>query len=99
MLQRNLLYTGVTRGRRLVVLVGQRKALAVAVKGSRARRRWSKLREWLIGSARPNAAVLMHQIDGSAGSRQLPGSTVTLSPTVLRLVVLSIQRAIGPDSS
>ena len=49
MLQRNLVYTGVTRGKRLVVLVGQRKALAIAVKGSRARRRWSKLREWVIG--------------------------------------------------
>ena len=47
MLQRNLVYTGVTHGKRLVVLVGQRKALAIAVKGSRARRRWSKLREWL----------------------------------------------------
>ena len=47
MLQRNLVYTGVTRGKRLVILVGQRKALAIAVKGSRARRRWSKLREWL----------------------------------------------------
>ena len=46
MLQRNLVYTGVTR-KRLVVLVGQRKALAIAVKGARARRRWSKLREWL----------------------------------------------------
>ena len=34
MLQRNLVYTGVTRGKRLVVLVGQRKALAIAVKGS-----------------------------------------------------------------
>jgi exodeoxyribonuclease V alpha subunit len=53
MLQRNLLYTGVTRGKRLVVLVGQRKALAIAVKGSRAGRRWSKLREWLISSDRP----------------------------------------------
>jgi exodeoxyribonuclease V alpha subunit len=69
MLQRNLVYTGVTRGKRLVVLVGQRKALAIAVKGARARRRWSKLREWLIGSAGPNAAVLMHQIDGSAGKQ------------------------------
>ena len=48
MLQRNLVYTGVTRGKRLVVLVGQRKALAIAVKGARARRRWSKLGEWLI---------------------------------------------------
>jgi len=31
MLQRNLLYTGVTRGKRLVVLVGQKKAVAIAV--------------------------------------------------------------------
>ena len=37
MLLRNLVYTGVTRGKRLVVLVGQRKALAIAVKGKRAR--------------------------------------------------------------
>jgi exodeoxyribonuclease V alpha subunit len=47
MLHRNLVYTGVTRGKRLVALVGQRKALAIAVKGARARRRWSKLRDWL----------------------------------------------------
>src|SRR5207302_826787 len=47
MLQRKLLYTGVTRGKRLVVLVGQRKALAIAVKGVQTRRRWSKLRDWL----------------------------------------------------
>ena len=47
MLARNLLYTGVTRGKRLVVLVGQRRALAIAVKNGNGRRRWSKLREWL----------------------------------------------------
>jgi ATP-dependent RecD-like DNA helicase SH3 domain/UvrD-like helicase C-terminal domain len=34
MLRRNLVYTGVTRGKRLVVLVGQRKALGIAVRGS-----------------------------------------------------------------
>ena len=34
MLQRNLLYTGVTRGRQLVVLVAQPKAVAIAVKGA-----------------------------------------------------------------
>jgi hypothetical protein len=45
-----------------VVLVGQRKALAIAVKGGRARWRWSKLREWLIGSDRPSAAALMRQL-------------------------------------
>ncbi|MFC3167820.1 SF1B family DNA helicase RecD2 [Paracoccus fontiphilus] len=47
MLQRNLLYTGVTRGRKLVVLVGQKKAVAIAVKNVSGRRRWSKLDEWL----------------------------------------------------
>jgi len=47
MLQRNLLYTGVTRGRRLVVLVGQPKAVAIALRDVSGRRRWSKLREWL----------------------------------------------------
>ena len=47
MLQRNLLYTGVTRGRRLVVIVGQPKALAMAVAGRQARRRWTRLRECL----------------------------------------------------
>jgi exodeoxyribonuclease V alpha subunit len=45
MLQRNLLYTGVTRERRLVVLVGQKKAVAIAVGNASRRRRWSKLDE------------------------------------------------------
>jgi len=47
MLARNLLYTGVTRGKRLVVIVGQQKALGMAVRNNGARRRWTKLREWL----------------------------------------------------
>jgi len=45
MLARNLLYTGVTRGKKLVVLVGQWKAIAIAVRNGGQRRRWSKLRE------------------------------------------------------
>ena len=53
MLQRNLLYTGVTRGKRLVVLVGQKKAVAIAVKNVSGRRRWSKLNEWLAPRSRP----------------------------------------------
>ena len=43
MLQRNLLYTGITRGKRLVVMVGQKKAVAIAVRSVNGRRRWSKL--------------------------------------------------------
>ena len=50
MLRRNLLYTGVTRGKRLVVLVGQKKAVAIAVRNASGRRRWSKLDEWLAGA-------------------------------------------------
>ena len=48
MLQRNLLYTGITRGKRLVVLVGQKKAVAIAVRNVSGRRRRSKLDEWLL---------------------------------------------------
>jgi exodeoxyribonuclease V alpha subunit len=52
MLQRNLLYTGITRGKRLVVLVGQKKAVAIAVRNVSGRRRWSKLAEWLAPTSR-----------------------------------------------
>jgi len=47
MLERSLLYTGVTRARRLVVLVGDPKALEMAVKKQTSRRRWTGLREAL----------------------------------------------------
>ena len=57
MLQRNLLYTGVTRGKKLVVLVGQKKAVAIAVRNVSGRRRWSKLNEWLRGTSRQGYTV------------------------------------------
>ena len=44
MLQRNLLYTAVTRGKRLVVLVGTKKALALAVRRQDTARRYTALR-------------------------------------------------------
>jgi exodeoxyribonuclease V alpha subunit len=43
LLQRNLLYTAITRGRKLVVLVGQTKALGMAVRNSNTERRYSGL--------------------------------------------------------
>ena len=48
MLRRNLLYTGITRGRKLVVVVGQKQAVGIAVKGKVETRRWSKLAEWMV---------------------------------------------------
>ncbi|MDR1856316.1 MAG: ATP-dependent RecD-like DNA helicase [Desulfovibrio sp.] len=49
MLQRNLLYTGVTRGKRLVVLVGDMKALSIAVRNNRLSMRNSWLAHRLRG--------------------------------------------------
>lgn len=53
MLRRNLLYTAVTRGQRLVVVVGERKAVATAVSwrpsGPGHERRWSRLAHRLAG--------------------------------------------------
>jgi exodeoxyribonuclease V alpha subunit len=43
MLQRNLIYTGITRGRRLVVLVGTKKALAMAIRNNKTGKRYSNL--------------------------------------------------------
>lgn len=48
LLFRNLLYTGVTRGKKLVVLVGSKKALAIAVKNDEVRKRHTGLRQALI---------------------------------------------------
>jgi len=42
-LQRNLVYTGITRGKKLVALIGQRKALAMAVRNNRTENRFSGL--------------------------------------------------------
>jgi exodeoxyribonuclease V alpha subunit len=50
MLQRNLLYTAITRGRKLVVVVGSKKALAIAVKNDKTRQRFTLLCERLKGS-------------------------------------------------
>ncbi len=50
MLQRNLLYTAITRGRRLVVVVGSRKALAMAVRNDRPGERNSMLGKRLSGT-------------------------------------------------
>jgi exodeoxyribonuclease V alpha subunit len=47
LLQRNLIYTAVTRGRRLVVMVGTRKALAMGIKNDKTKKRYTYLRNRL----------------------------------------------------
>ncbi|MFC1836768.1 ATP-binding domain-containing protein [Thermodesulfobacteriota bacterium] len=43
LLQRNLIYTAITRGKRLVVVVGSKKAMAIAVKNDRSQKRFTQL--------------------------------------------------------
>ena len=43
LLQRNLIYTGITRAKRLLVVVGQKKALGLAVRNDKSRKRYSGL--------------------------------------------------------
>ena len=54
MLQRNLLYTGVTRGKKLVAIVGNRKALSIAVQKQDMAFRYSMLRDRLRAAESPD---------------------------------------------
>ena len=56
LLQRNLIYTGVTRGKKLVILVGEPRALHMAVKNNKIRRRYTRLAARLSPPA-PSQAV------------------------------------------
>ena len=47
LLQRNLLYTGITRGRKLVIVVGERRALEMAVRNEQSSRRFTGLADRL----------------------------------------------------
>lgn len=53
MLQRNLLYTAITRARKLVCLVGTKQAIAIAVRNDKQRQRYSALACWLAQNRRP----------------------------------------------
>lgn len=48
LLHRNLLYTGVTRGKKMVVLVGTKKAVSIAVRNDEVKRRYTGLKQALI---------------------------------------------------
>jgi exodeoxyribonuclease V alpha subunit len=58
MLHRSILYTAVTRGKKLVVLVGSRKAVAMAIRNLRVEKRNTGLREKLAELHRPAAHQL-----------------------------------------
>ncbi len=53
MLQRNLLYTAITRGKKLVIVVGSKKALAIAIRNDKTLKRYTLLKERLSGAMGP----------------------------------------------
>ena len=53
MLQRNLLYTGITRGKKLVIIVGTKKAIHIAVNNDRTRKRFTRLAARLSAGLMP----------------------------------------------
>ena len=95
MLQRNLLYAGVTRGKKLVVLVGQKKAVAIAVRNVSGRRRWSKVDDWLrLGASR--APLLTSVASGRAcrserwvTTKRAPGQDVPSASAVRRSLIVA----------
>ena len=66
LLQRNLVYTAVTRGRKMVVLVGEWRALATAVRNNHIRRRYTWLARRLAGSEGAVHAEMLPEVGGSA---------------------------------
>ena len=52
LLQRNLLYTAVTRGKKLVILIGTKKAVGIAIRNNKPSERYTKLKERLRGLKR-----------------------------------------------
>jgi len=60
MLQRNLIYTAVTRAKELLIMVGSKRALNVAIQNDRIRRRYTELKERLqeVDSSAKNQEML-----------------------------------------
>lgn len=52
LLHRNLLYTGVTRGKKLVILIGTKKALMLAVKNDEVKQRFTGLKQAILGNVK-----------------------------------------------
>lgn len=73
MLQRNLIYTGITRAKKILVMVGTKKALFYAVRNVTVTRRNTLLKERLTGEiqARKSAKVYYPDFDNQAAGVQM----------------------------
>ena len=102
MLQRSLLYTAVTRGKKLVVIVGSRRAVALAVRNADAQRRYTWLAErvraaaYCLTSRQCTAAeavrVLLVVRRQAADLRHRPGSSAAHEQRDLRRLLADLER-------
>ena len=74
MLRRNLLYTGVPRGKKLVVVIGQKKAVAIAVRNVSGIRRWSNWQSGWILDHPVSGSSIVEKIMATSVHRLWPGS-------------------------
>ena len=75
MLQRNLIYTGITRAKKICVLVGQTKALAYAIHNMKVLKRNTRLKERLAPTATDSIATALN----SAQQYALPTEEIQMA--------------------
>jgi exodeoxyribonuclease V alpha subunit len=63
LLHRNLLYTAVTRGKRLVYLVGTKKAVGIAIQNNQVQKRYTGLEKAIVEMAKNFQSDTHHQLE------------------------------------
>ncbi len=63
MLQRNLIYTALTRARKVAVFVGTRKALAIAISNDKVADRFSRLKERIAYAKKPSSCISSNNLE------------------------------------
>lgn len=91
LLQRNLIYTGVTRGKQLVILVGESKALSMAVKNNRMQKRHTRLAQRLA----PVESVLVKDKKAVKKAKKLEQASLVVPVAPAREKIMQAKSVIG----
>ena len=86
MLQRNLIYTGITRAKKILVLVGTKKALGYAVRNVTVSKRNTMLKERLQRAQNRPVQVLSFHIAAEADTSTKPEAYAAVHPELARMV-------------
>ncbi len=86
MLQRNLIYTGITRAKKILVLVGTKKALGYAVRNVTVSKRNTMLKERLQRAQDRPVKVLPFHTSAEADNPTKPGAYAAVHPEPVQMV-------------